>query len=277
MPSCVVEAAAVEAVMGDQQPWGALPKTFRGQFIEDFSAFLGDQNHTPQYAHTHVSLEDMRFFSDVSRFMNSYANLYRSLTANRHKPPHPQFLPPSDNYTMVRFMNQNDDPFTGMEKNQVPVLTTPVGDPRNIIEQAYKGLRERRSEEYTDVSLTATTQERSSSKVFKTIASHTAAAGIRVESAVGDLRQGGPSSQGDTSRAGSSGGIHHRDDGGSRARNPRGRRPRPDEFAANQGLPGNILRRASAGSKVSSSSRREPKVHLCPDCQESFRFDARLR
>lgn len=261
--SCVVEVV-VEAVMGDQQPWGASPKTFREQFVEDFNTFLQDRTYAPQYTHTHLSSEDMRFFSDVLRFMDGFANLYHGLR---------QKLPP--NYTMLRFINQEDDPFTGMDKSQVPALTAPVGDPRDIIKQAHIGFQRRQPGEYTDVSLTATTQERSNSKVFKTTASHTAATGFRVESAVGGLPQGGPSSQGDASRTGSSGDVRHKDEGGSR---PNRRRLRTDElFTDDQGLPEGTPRRASAGSKVSNCSRREPKLHICPECNVNFRFDARLR
>lgn len=269
MFGCVV----AEAEMGDPQPWGTSPKSFRAQFVADFSVFLRDQNHTPQYSHMPLSQDDIHFLSGVSRFVNSYVNVHRGLVGGRHKLPHS--LPPSDNYTMVRFINQKDDPFTGVGKDQVPVLVPPVGDPRDSIERAHSKWR---SEEYTDVSLTATTQECSSNKGFKTIASHTTAAGFRVESAVGDLHQGGPSSRGDASRTGSLGGVYHKDDGGSRARDRCGRRFRPEELpTANQGLPGDMLRRASAGSRVSTPSRRERKMHVCPDCHVNFRFDARLK
>lgn len=270
--------------MGDQQAW---PKGFREQFLDDFIHFLGDSNHTPQYTHVNnvnnnnntsfPSQEDLRFLAqDVSRYIMEYVNHYHALMDSRQKPPQPHPLPSDNQFSMKRFINQNDDHFTGIKFDPVPLST--ATDPRIPIQQATRGLP-KWPKDYTGTSLTATTREHSQNKAHKTVASHTAATTISVESAVGGLCQPGPSSRGGVSRAGSLNGIRS-----YRCDNRDKKRPHPGELVtSNQGMSaevgggGSLNRRASAGSRVSSISRREQKQHTCPVCHENFPFNARLQ
>lgn len=264
--------------MEEQQCFSPWPQTFREKFLEDFGRFIGDPDHAPLHTHT-PSPEDLNFLShEVPQYISNYVNYYRT-TNGRHKPPYPHLLP-SENYTMKRFIDQKDDPFNGIRGK----LATDIGDisesrdPRNSIQEVHRGVCGWPAEEFVDVNITATAQEQSRDKGLKTVASYTAAT-LSVESGVGHLHQAGPFRRG-ASQAGSSSGtgnIYSREDGGSIVREKREKRPRPDEqFTGNQGLSADLIpmgRRASASSKVSSSS----KPHVCLKCHDRFQFEARLK
>lgn len=263
------------------------PQTFRSMFLDDFIRFLEDPDYTPLHANTDNTLpssEELHFFThEVPRYISSYVDHYRP-TNIRHKPPHPNL--PSENYTMERFISQKDDPFTGIRDDQVPTPTdgdtSELRDAQNSIQQVQRRVQKWQAEEFTGVSHTETTREHSRDNGFKTLASYTAAA-YSVESGVGGLYQAGPSSLKGASQTGSYNGIgntHGKEGGRSKLRGERGKRSRPDEpFVSNQGLSAETGtgRRASASSRVSSTSRREPKPHICLQCNERFPFDARLR
>lgn len=180
---------------------------------------------------------------------------------------------------MKRFIDQKDDPFNGIRGK----LATDIGDisesrdPRNSIQEVHREVCGWPAEEFAGVSVTATARD-SRDKGLKTVASYTAAT-LSVESGVGHLNQAGPFRRG-ASQAGSSSGtgnIHSREDGGSIVREKREKRSRLDEqFTGNQGLSADLIpmgRRASASSKVSSSS----KPHVCLKCRDRFQFEARLK
>lgn len=254
------------------------PQTFQGMFLDDFARFLADPDYTPLHANTNsilLSPDDLHFFTyEVPRYISSYVDHYR------HKP--------SENYTMERFISQKDDPFTGIKNDQVPTPTdgdiSELRDAQNTIQQAHRRVHKWQAEEFTGMSLTATAREHSRDNGLKTLASYTAA-GYSVESGVEGLCQAGPSSRRGASQTGSSNGIgniHGKEGGRSNSRGEqRGKRSRPDEPFIGQGLSAEIIgtggRRASASSRVSSTSRREQKPHICPQCHEKFPFDARLR
>lgn len=269
-------------------PWP--PQTFRDMFLDDFIRFLGDPDHIPLHANTNSTLpspEDLRFFThDVPRYISSYVDHYHP-NNSRHKPSHTNLLPP-ENYTMARYISQKDDPFTGIKNDQIPIPTdgdnSELRNAQNSTQQNHRRVHKWQAEEYTGVSLTATAREHSRGEGLETLASYTAAA-FSVESGVGGICQAEPSSRRGASQTGSSNdirGVRYKEGSRSTFRGEqRGKRSRPDEpFIGNQGLSAEIIgigRRASASSRVSSTSRREPRLHICPQCNEKFPFDARLR
>lgn len=209
---------------------------------------------------TFPSQEDQHLFANnVPRYIEDYVNHF-----SRLKPPHSHL--PSENYTMARYISQKDDPFTGMKNDQISSLPTAIvgdmselRDPRDLIQQAHKGVH-RRPAECTSLSVMETTQEHSDNKGLKTVASYSTAA-LTHESGVGDFRPEGSSS--------GIGNIHTKEGGRSNFREKkREKRSRPDEsFISDQGL----------YAEITGRTRREAKPHVCHQCGEKFQFDARLR
>lgn len=255
--------------LGEQQHYPSWPFCFVDKFLEDFSRYV--RGRIPSQADS-LSPEEVNLFNnDLPQYIKDYVSYQTNATTSPQKLSLGCFED-QPNYPLERFIGEEDGPFSAFARQQE--------DPRLFITQTHKTVHDPSwlpPGEYAGVSLMETTREKSHGERIEKFSASSYSVGSGVE----NLQQTVPQYQKVASNTCSSGGIgsaSRKGAGGSSVNGGHGgkRLRRDNSFGGNQA--GRAEQAAPVRRPSQSSKASAPRTkHICPECQEGFPFDARLR